>query len=1018
MAWQLHYTSAEAGPAGRAGFQFVAESPGLPHGVTGKVARHLAYKPPPTAPLAPAPEQIARMPVALSYAPLGELSVVTRCVYLGRDYSGRYGNFLGHAVVATAEELTGLRPVELWRSPLWQDVPASSGTPLPELADLPPGEAVDPDTLGAWLASGGDAAYVRLGGLLENVRRALAGGQGRIVLVCADVEEIVRWIAVVSCSLPWPVAARLSFVTYSADPAGAPHIIVGTTPDVWMPTDVEAAVVRLDAPADAGARAPAGATVPADPRAPADANARTGSTVSADATVKPGRFARTVTDCWRRMDLDGIDAIGELGAPPGSDTFDAAAVGGDAAAGWGAFDPDTSAALLAFCRGDTSVTDAEQSAIARALSKDLPDWLWDDLARAAGRMGFELASAVRAHAPEETAELCALRCAVLALTDPALPAPSPASRPETRGALAAETARALAAARDLEELGHAARTAYAVGAPIDAAGLERTAAALARDGRGDLARLLERLPAGLRDTVLSGAVAGLEHSSAGVRDQMLVDAVCERLWRHDLTHAPRTGTAVILSLVRRERLTRVQATEELLRLAPYATASVPDPTGTEISDISGTQVGPEEPEDIPAKDTTGGCDERTTDLAGPASWDHPAPATRGHAAPGTVATTDPRTGGTAPGSWDGPDPGRAVTSISVPAGTAPGAWSAPDAGTPDTSAPGPDADPGNRGITGQTTTAGTSGSAPANSGPREAGASGSGAGNSGPREAGASGSASGNSGPREAGTSGSASGDSGSGEAGASGSVAGHSVSWVTGEVGSQRAVEWDAGLVELWEQAPGPGECAVLVERLGAALSDSSALSDLPARAFLAAGLDDPEVVRLAGQVRHAVPGYPAKDAEVVLLAAGAGEAARPADAAAVLQRLEELAREAHEDLPAAARAVVAHALAERDARFRAEVLTLLPGAPRGALARAWLAARGSRDEEFALLEVAVRLHMADAPVPELDSWARARLGGWSISGSAEARFKRDPELVAGLKDLKDATKGRRGRPWKREDR
>ncbi|MEV6984613.1 hypothetical protein AB0M95_25610 [Sphaerisporangium sp. NPDC051017] len=841
MAWQLHYTSAEAGPAGRAGFQFVAESPGLPHGVTGKVARHLAYKPPPTAPLAPSAEEIARMPVALSYGPVREspydppgdrhvgdrerprdLSVVTRCVYLGRDYSGRYGNFLGHAVVATAEELTGLRPVELWRSPLWQDVPASPGTPLPELADLPPGEGIDPDTLGAWLASGGDAAYTRLAGLLENVRRALAGGHGRVILVCADVEEIVRWIAVVSYSLPWPVAARLSFVTYSADPAGAPHIIVGTTPDVWMPADVEAAVVRLDDPAAASSA---------------------GATALAGATGAPGRFARTVTDCWRRMDLDGIDAIGELGSPPGVDPFgepggNGAAGGrdGDGAAGWGAFEPDTSAALLAFCRGDTSVTAAEQSAIARALSKDLPDWLWDDLARAAGRMDYELAAAVRAHAPEETAELCALRCAVLALADPGLPAPPPASRPGTRAALADDAARALAGARDLDELAHAARTAYAVGAPVDPAGLERAAGALARDGRGDLARLLERLPADLRETVLSGVVAGLEASPDEVHRRMLADSVCDRLWRRDLTHAPRTGTAVILSLVRRGLLSRVEATERLLRLAPHATAAPRNPPSAEISEMS-------------VAEERGGGGSEEADL--------------------------------------------------------------PDLGT-----------------------------------------------------------------------------------------------------------AGWDAGVAEVWKDAPGPAECAALVERIGAALSDSSALSDLPARTFLAAGLDDPEVVRLAGQVRQAVPGYPAKDAEMVLLAAGASEAARPADAAAVLQRLEELARETHEDLPAAARAVAARALAERDPRFRTEVLTLLPDAARRGLARAWLAARGSRDEEFALLEVAVRLHMADAPVPELDSWARTRLGGWSMSGSAESRFKRDPDLAAGLKDLKDATRARRGLPWKREDR
>jgi hypothetical protein len=235
---------------------------------------------------------------------------------------------------------------------------------------------------------------------------------------------------------------------------------------------------------------------------------------------------------------------------------------------------------------------------------------------------------------------------------------------------------------------------------------------------------------------------------------------------------------------------------------------------------------------------------------------------------------------------------------------------------------------------------------------------------------------------------------------------------------GEGAAADRDTGLLAVWEDAPGAAECSALVARLGAALSDSSPLGDLPARTFLAAGLEEPEVIRLADQVRRTVPGYPAKDAEVVMLAAGIGEASRPEDAAAILQRLEELAREAHEDLPRAARAVAAKALAERDPRFRAEVVKGLPDAARRGLARAWLAGRGSRDEEFALLEVAVRLHMADSAVPELDSWARTRLGGWSMFGSVEARFKRDAELTAGLRELRDAARGRRGRPWKREDR
>lgn len=122
MAWQLHYTSARRGPTGRAGFQFVAETPGLPDGVRAAVTPHLSYRPPPDAP--PPPRRRARqVPRRVPVRPGGRRPLLLRCRYLGRDYSGRYGNFFAHAVVAEPAELEGLRPAELWHAPLWAPGP-------------------------------------------------------------------------------------------------------------------------------------------------------------------------------------------------------------------------------------------------------------------------------------------------------------------------------------------------------------------------------------------------------------------------------------------------------------------------------------------------------------------------------------------------------------------------------------------------------------------------------------------------------------------------------------------------------------------------------------------------------------------------------------------------------------------------------------------------------------------------------------------------------------------------------
>ncbi|WP_442316433.1 GAP1-N2 domain-containing protein, partial [Actinomadura fibrosa] len=283
MAWQLHYTSARNGPTGRAGFQFVAETPGLPEGVRAGVTPYLAYRPPPGAPLSPDEAELGRFPVSLLYDRVDGRPLLLRCRYLGQDYSGRYGNFFAHAVVAEPGELEGLRPAELWRAPLWTHLPAS-GTVLDELDDLTPGAALDPEALAAWLASSGPAdAHATLGHLVDAVAGVLGRGHGRVVLVADDVELIARWIAVLSYSLPVAAAARLSFVTYSADPDGAAQRLVGTTPDVW-----EAVRHRTSCALAVDLRAgtpPGGGT---------------------------SRFARTVAACWRDADLAGLDALAEL----------------------------------------------------------------------------------------------------------------------------------------------------------------------------------------------------------------------------------------------------------------------------------------------------------------------------------------------------------------------------------------------------------------------------------------------------------------------------------------------------------------------------------------------------------------------------------------------------------------------------------------------------------------------------------------------------------------------------------
>ncbi|MCO5993281.1 GAP1-N2 domain-containing protein [Actinoallomurus rhizosphaericola] len=577
MIWRLTYTSAERGPTGRSGFQFVGMTPGTPPGVVGAVTPYMAYRPPPGAPSAPGPEELAGFPTALTYGRADGYVVLARCRYTGRDYSGRYGNFLGQAIVATPEEMEGLRPIEFWDSPLWDfpvaDDPAAADDPGatdgPAPADdaapavLAPGTAFDPDSLLDRL--GGERAHQRLAALLDAVAAVVDAGHGRVVLVAEDAEVVARWIAVVSYSLPAALAADLSFTTYAADPDTVPHVIVGTVPSACPEGGF-----RLDGPFT-----PDG--------------------------VRPGRFARVIADCWRTGDLDGIDAVGELisapddaaapdparpgpvpdgdvsgGVAPGSHAPGGEVSGGTAADSRrparvpdGDVSPlDGAAALLALCRGDASVSAGEQAVSAALIrARGVPGWVWPSLRPTLPAVGFDLAAALADAVPE-----AAERCVRLALADPAVR--PRLTRTRLRDGLPEDFRTAMSEAPDLRALAGLVDLAVRVDGAVDAECVAAAAAACARRGDGDVAAAVEATPPLWRKALIQGLVSGLEASVPAVRRAMLTPEACAALGDQDWTLAPRTGGLVLSA-----RADRLTATAALVELEPHGLPDIEDLLG-------------------------------------------------------------------------------------------------------------------------------------------------------------------------------------------------------------------------------------------------------------------------------------------------------------------------------------------------------------------------------------------------------------------------------------------------------
>jgi hypothetical protein len=127
------------------------------------------------------------------------------------------------------------------------------------------------------------------------------------------------------------------------------------------------------------------------------------------------------------------------------------------------------------------------------------------------------------------------------------------------------------------------------------------------------------------------------------------------------------------------------------------------------------------------------------------------------------------------------------------------------------------------------------------------------------------------------------------------------------------------------------------------------------------------------------------------------------PRRVAAALDRLAEPAPGVHPGLHARLVAAASAALARRPPPFRAAVLRAAAEPVARRLVGEWLRGpRLSRDEQLALLEVAIRLRNAGRVVDDLDAWARDRANGWTLFAAMDSRFRNDAELAAGLRELK----------------
>ncbi|WP_338492674.1 GTPase-associated protein 1-related protein [Streptomyces sp. SJL17-4] len=227
---QMHYTSAPPGPDG-SGFRFTAVTPGVPSSVLREAEQLVGYEPPRDAPSRPTPSELALFPEMFSYTRLSDGSgLLSRTVYTGADYSGRWGNFHAHAVHLTAgDRLPGdLPPIAAWGAPQWADHSPEDGTPPPLDAFTPAHSA----GLRAELAAFAAARQPRLAAVLADLRRLAESPHApQIVLAEQDTRRVAHWVMLVNAALPHEFARGLTFTTYTRRPQQARQQIIGVHPE-------------------------------------------------------------------------------------------------------------------------------------------------------------------------------------------------------------------------------------------------------------------------------------------------------------------------------------------------------------------------------------------------------------------------------------------------------------------------------------------------------------------------------------------------------------------------------------------------------------------------------------------------------------------------------------------------------------------------------------------------------------------------------------------------------------------
>jgi hypothetical protein len=148
--------------------------------------------------------------------------------YVGKEVmGGRQGNHLADCLMTNDPELYGtIRPAQLYGAPFWRADPWPS-IDCPDFdGDLEPGPLLTLDALTTWAREREER-----GPVLARLLSVLEDPDGpRVVIVSAEADEAMRWLACATLLLPQRQALGLTFKVFSANPLRAQQRVVAAPP--------------------------------------------------------------------------------------------------------------------------------------------------------------------------------------------------------------------------------------------------------------------------------------------------------------------------------------------------------------------------------------------------------------------------------------------------------------------------------------------------------------------------------------------------------------------------------------------------------------------------------------------------------------------------------------------------------------------------------------------------------------------------------------------------------------------